>query len=390
MLEWLIVGSGVHGTHLSHQIMNHGGVHRDRIRVLDPHPVPLARWDTLMARVGVAYLRSPVVHHLDAEPWSLKRFARRWRSPTGLQPWITRYKRPSVELFRAHVDALSAASHLDALRLEGRAIGIRRMTGGLRVETTGGPLEARRVVLALGSSESPLWPEWARRLGDRGGEVGHVFDADFAPLPSGARVAVLGGGSTAAQTALAFARTNPGAVTLLSRHAPRLSPFDTDHGWMGPRQMGGFWRERSLSTRRILIRQARRQGSCPPEVASSVRAAFRSGTLDHRLATVTDADLTPEGAIQLDFGADAPPILVDRLVLATGFDPARPGGDWLGRAIQDLGLPCAPCGFPIVDRRLQWQDGLFVSGALAELEVGPVARNILGARVAAERLRHSA
>ena len=32
---------------------------------------------------------------------------------------------------------------------------------------------------------------------------------------------------------------------------------------------------------------------------------------------------------------------------------------------------------------LEWGPNLFVSGALAELEVGPIARNISGARVAA-------
>jgi hypothetical protein len=35
---------------------------------------------------------------------------------------------------------------------------------------------------------------------------------------------------------------------------------------------------------------------------------------------------------------------------------------------------------------LEWADGLLVSGALAELELGPIARNIAGARAAGERL----
>jgi hypothetical protein len=38
----------------------------------------------------------------------------------------------------------------------------------------------------------------------------------------------------------------------------------------------------------------------------------------------------------------------------------------------------------VVDRTLAWAPGLHVSGALAELEVGPVARNIIGARLASE------
>ncbi|MBL8151238.1 MAG: hypothetical protein JNN15_15045, partial [Blastocatellia bacterium] len=43
-------------------------------------------------------------------------------------------------------------------------------------------------------------------------------------------------------------------------------------------------------------------------------------------------------------------------------------------------------GYPIVDRSLKWHPGIYVSGPLAELELGPTARNIIGARTAAEKL----
>jgi hypothetical protein len=76
----------------------------------------------------------------------------------------------------------------------------------------------------------------------------------------------------------------------------------------------------------------------------------------------------------------------DRLILATGFVPTRPGGAWLDQAVSDYDLPIAPDGFPIVDPSLCWSDGLYVTGPLAELEVGPVARNFIGARLAAERI----
>jgi len=49
--------------------------------------------------------------------------------------------------------------------------------------------------------------------------------------------------------------------------------------------------------------------------------------------------------------------------------------------------PMEFCGYPIVDRDLRWgHPRIFVSGALAELELGPSARNIAGARLAAERI----
>ena len=58
--------------------------------------------------------------------------------------------------------------------------------------------------------------------------------------------------------------------------------------------------------------------------------------------------------------------------------------------VRDHALPCAVCGYPLVDRHLRWHPRLHVSGPLAELELGPVARNIVGARRAAERILPSA
>ncbi|MDM5220760.1 hypothetical protein QUF86_08335 [Peribacillus sp. NJ11] len=40
-------------------------------------------------------------------------------------------------------------------------------------------------------------------------------------------------------------------------------------------------------------------------------------------------------------------------------------------------------------KSLQWGPGLYVTGALAELEMGPISRNISGARQAAERIVNS-
>lgn len=54
-------------------------------------------------------------------------------------------------------------------------------------------------------------------------------------------------------------------------------------------------------------------------------------------------------------------------------------------AVASLGLACGSCGYPLVSRRLEWAPGLFVSGPLSELELGPSARNIAGARSAGER-----
>jgi hypothetical protein len=48
--------------------------------------------------------------------------------------------------------------------------------------------------------------------------------------------------------------------------------------------------------------------------------------------------------------------------------------------------PFAARGYPIVDKALRWHPRIHVTGPLAELELGPAARNIVGARMTAERL----
>ena len=54
--------------------------------------------------------------------------------------------------------------------------------------------------------------------------------------------------------------------------------------------------------------------------------------------------------------------------------------------IESASLPCAQCGYPIVDSALRWHPQIHVTGPLAELELGPVSRNIAGARWAGDRI----
>jgi glycine/D-amino acid oxidase-like deaminating enzyme len=76
MLDWLIIGGGIHGTHISFQLVGRGGIAADRVRVVDPHPTPLARWNTFTRAVGMEYLRSPLVHNLHWDQGALALYSR--------------------------------------------------------------------------------------------------------------------------------------------------------------------------------------------------------------------------------------------------------------------------------------------------------------------------
>jgi cation diffusion facilitator CzcD-associated flavoprotein CzcO len=387
MLEWLIVGGGIHGVH--HALMlRMRGVPADALRIVDPHAVPLARWRSTTQVTGMQYLRSPIVHHLAADPWSLKRFARQVPA-TAERSYITTYKRPSLSLFDAHARREVERVGLAGCWIQGRADGLRRTGGGWELSTCSGAIPARRVLIAIGLTEQPLWPAWAARAAADGAQVGHLFTGDALEADAGVRWLVAGGGSSGVQFALRAAERWPGRVTLLLRRAPRISHFDADQAWMGPKRLDGFHGQPDMRKRRMLIQQGRLPGTVPPEVRARLSHAVMSSRIDVVIDEVAGTAVSAGGRTEICTRGGRL-IAADRIVLATGADPRRPGGDWLDRAVADFDLPVAPCGYPVVDRRLCWAAGLHVTGPLAELEIGPVARNILGARFAAERLAEAA
>lgn len=359
---------------------------QDKLRVLDPHPEPLARWNACTKNAGMGFLRSPVVHHIDIPSHSLMHFTDNGEGK-ALKSFIDPFFRPSTRLFAAHARHVIRKNQLDELRIQGRARGLSALPEGWRVETESGSLEARKVLLALSASEMPLWPDWGRALKEAGAPIDHVFAPEFdrEKVPEFRSAVVIGGGITGAQLAMALAARQPGKVTLLSPHVPRVHRFDSNSGWMGPRNLQRFCAEPEMARRREIIRGARHKGSMPAEVRGTLRRAAELGKLALRISTVEQASFAG-GMVSLRC-EDGTVLESDRVVLATGFEATRPGGPWLDRTIEEHGLPLAPCGYPIVDPSLCWSRGLYTTGALAELELGPPARNIIGARHAAERIR---
>lgn len=383
MLDWLIIGGGIHGAHLALVLLGRGKIPPERLRILDPHERLLARWNACTAATGMTCLRSTVVHHLALDPHDLWNYAKR----RGMQPTHFRgpYRRPSLALFQEHSAAQIAAYSLERTHLRGHATGLRPLAGGWCVETDQGSLTARRVLLALSVGAQPRWPCWAQALREAGGPVRHLYapEAPQMPSPNGATV-VIGGGISAAQVAVALTHTAPGRVTLLMRHEIRVEAFDSPAGWVGPKELRSFLAEPSLRRRRAMIAGARRPGSMPQNVAHSLERAERAGMLRIERGEVKQGLLRPDGAVDLTLPGRT--LHAEQVLLATGFDGRRPGSAWLDHAIAAHEMPIAPCGYPVLTPGLQWAAGLYVTGALAELELGPVARNIAGARHAGERL----
>lgn len=105
MLDWLIIGGGIHGTYLSLYLTQRKGVAPEQMRVLDAQPEPLALWRQFTNNCGMEYLRSSHAHNLHFDPFSLVTFARTLDGQP-LARFIEPYGRPSLELFNAHCERL--------------------------------------------------------------------------------------------------------------------------------------------------------------------------------------------------------------------------------------------------------------------------------------------
>jgi thioredoxin reductase (NADPH) len=120
-------------------------------------------------------------------------------------------RRTSKEALLELFDELVRRAELDIIE-RAEVTTIRAAGDGFRVETTLGATTARRVVLAIGRRGMP------RRLDAPGAELPHVVYSVADPAQhAGARVAVVGGGDSAVELALALAAQPATTVTLVHR-----------------------------------------------------------------------------------------------------------------------------------------------------------------------------
>jgi pyruvate/2-oxoglutarate dehydrogenase complex dihydrolipoamide dehydrogenase (E3) component len=273
---------------------------------------------------------------------------------------------------------------LARLRIKGRAVALHAGRSSIEAELEDGErIAARHILLALGLGEQPRWPQWALELRRKGAMVSHLSDPAHEGVGPQNRIAVIGAGSSGVQLALALAGTHAGRVTLLSPHPLRVSNYDFDPCWIGPKCMRSFSRL-DWSCRRQVVDQNRFPGTIPEDVAQHLETALKAGRLDMLIDRIRRVTFRA-GGIEMTM-ASGTFSRFDEVVLATGFQGVRPGGRFIDRAVEAFKLNCAPCGYPILDEYLRWHERLFVTGPLAELQIGPCSRNIIGARNAGRRL----
>lgn len=370
MLEWVIVGAGLHGSYLARVLLK-SGVSHQQLRIIDPHTEPMTQWYRQTAATGMRYLRSPAAHHLGDGARELIHYA----GPQPKSSLLGYYRRPALSLFNAHSRDVVADSGLTRCLLRDRVVSVERSVRGYHVHGREGSLHTRRVLLAVGQPP-PQRPAWAQRAG----RVQHVFDPEFtAESGIDTHATIIGGGLSAIQVALSWVNAG-NAATLLSRHPLQVAAFDADPCYLGPRCLRAFHAETRPEKRRQLVELARHPGTLPATTLHRLAAASDSGRLNQIMGEVVTCENGTLGLL------DGRQLQANRIILATGFDNGPPGGNWVAGMAEELQLPRAPDGFPIVSQSLEWAPGLFIGGRLAELELGPAAGNIAGARMAGRRL----
>ncbi len=340
------------------------------------------------------------------------------------------YERPRLDFFNNHCDEVIAKYNLDQAHTKGFVTKIEPFDDYVKVQVSMGEsgemvdYHAKHIVLALGNA-APCIPAWVDEYDLQNGLVKHLLDDNVAGQSvddscKSMKTAIIGGGISAAHKAIQLARNNSSsngsdtksessAIHMISRQPLKEQQFDTHQDWMmdqaasrRSKDGGGYGLPKKqmmyqkcdcLKERRKIIAQERVPGTVTPAVYrgnNGLKYAIQKGEIGWHQAYVVDKERVQDEngneqiLLQLSCGES---IQVDKVLLATGFDKTIPGGKMIQNLIDNSGLKVSEyCGYPVVSKHLRWSDRVFVAGALAELELGPSARNVAGARLAAERI----
>lgn len=375
-----VVGAGPQAlTLVTHLLQKRKDWHR-RIRVLDPSGTWMQQWRQQFCAQDIPHLRSPAVHHPDPDPYGLRRFAE-----TRPQAFIPPYDRPTTELFEGFCQDVVRRWDLASMVMPAQVSQIRPLGSRFALELTdGNTLQARRVVLAKGTGV-PALPNWSLGLAHPPERLCHSSQVNLPSLSlPGETVVIVGGGLTSGHLTLGAVQRGA-RVILVTRRALRERLFDTDPGWLGPKYLKAFEQETCWVKRWQQIQSARDGGSLTPEMLTRLRSLEQQGSLVLRESCEIVGAVWQTDHWQIRC-KDGQSLEADRIWLATGSRVNVADERVLDPVMVRHPIPTVQ-GLPVLDQRLRWKGcELFVMGGLAALQVGPVARNLAGARMAAQKI----
>jgi cation diffusion facilitator CzcD-associated flavoprotein CzcO len=385
-IDIAIIGAGPHALTLVTHLLQKRQSMRERLWVLDPSGIWMQQWHRQFTALDIPHLRSPAAHHPDPNPAALRTFAE-----CRHQELFCPYDLPGTQLFADFCQTLIRRWQLSERILPVQVQQIEPITHRSRPcfrlgLADGGCILARRVVLAMGGGSAHL-PDWVNRISQPypPERLQHSQQIDLRCLRwAGEQILIVGGGLTSAHLAVG-ALVRGARVSLLVRRPLQEKLFDAEPGWSAPKYLKGFQAEPDSQKRWQIIQQARNGGSIPPAMMMVLRRYQRQGQLAIDEQTeITDADwLDHRWQIRCQGGKQ---LKGDYLWLATGTHL-----DAMAQPLLQPVLAAHPNvmvnGLPVLDTHLRWRGcELYLMGGYAGLQVGPVAQNLAGARMASKRI----
>jgi len=375
-VETLVIGGGVNGISVASELKDRG---YDDFVVADPEGYG-GRLMDYADSIGMESMRSPMEHNVDgSDEDSLWEYALREDRLDDIEDG-----RPEIELFRDHwedtVDEYDLEDHLYWSEVEG----IEEDDGFYRAVIDGQEVEAENIVLATG--KGPLnYPDYAEELPEQA-EAYHAFDEDFSvdeAVDYDGETYVIGGGITAGQVASSMAEKGAD-VNLVSRSEIEKAGEEADEEWQDwsgiNERLDGMDQEERYEE----IQEARYDGAMPEYVHDKL---VESGADVAEEVEILDAEYTDGIDIELSDGETAEDV---QLVYATGFQDAY-DDPFYQNVADELGLGTGFRDMPMLaDEGLEWLDeygdnsDIYVTGEMAQGNLGPFAGNIRGAQIASE------
>ena len=273
-------------------------------------------------------------------------------------------------------------------------------------------VKTKRIVCSMGPIFRASQPRWLQDLAPQASErVLHAHqicpflkqrsDGNTDDM-SKKKILIVGGGLTSAQLALLATESNwCTEVTFIQRSKMNPRHFDIGNEWMGPRRgklLEDFWCL-DINERVKKLKETRGGGTIPPEVILELAAKQGKKLEVKEEVEVTKVQLVDDRLqVFLDDGTE--PNFYDMIWLATGAQNHIDHYSALSHLRRVLPVDVVN-GFPVLNTDLSWrgpaatvEDGeeneptwkqvarkrIWLTGALAALQLGPDALNLVGAR----------
>lgn len=381
-IDIAIIGAGVQALTLTTHLLQKSPKHYRKFLVFDPAGRWMSQWQQQFAAQRIPHLRSPAVHHPDPNPHQLRTFAES-RGDELFPP----YDRPGTILFndfcgevirrwklenkvyRAKVSQILPIQHCSRSRFQ-------------LVFEDGQAIIARRVVLATGSGKVQL-PEWVEGITADypPDKLCHSQHVNLHQLNlTGERILIIGGGLTSGHLAMG-AISQRATVTLMARKQLQSKIFDADPGWLGPKYLKDFHADPDWYSRYQQIQQARNGGSMTPEMMLQLSQAANEGKIKINESCQVSSAQWQDNHWQVGC-VDGGKHKFNRIWLATGTRFNAIADPLLKDALEAYPTEIVN-GLPVLDEYLRLpKSNFFIMGGLAALQIGPVARNIGGGKMA--------